>query len=304
MKRGLIVVSALAAVCTIVGLSSAFAFGPGCCKSKDAKTTKMAKSDSCSRTCGSMDEFPSISMKVGDKSYDCCMSAEAAAKKAGTKVLYVVADEKFECKEKAMAALACASEKFVDRYLTIACVADGKVMYCEDEDGCSSSKTASASCQKDAKLAKAETKDEAKTCPLSGQKIAKSDDKAMAKTGSSTCCKSKSGKSMTKAEIEACCKNAKELKFMVCGRTFKSRDEAAKARDAALKSVANIRMTYLVDGKEVDCSSKVCPKAKADGKVKYVVNKEQMDCEDAARVAAARAKYEAARNYAEKLAKI
>lgn len=288
MKRGLIVVSALAVACSL-WLSSANAFGPACCKSKDAK---VAKADSCTRTCGSKDEFPSMAMMVGDKSYDCCMSAGEAAKKAGTKVVYVVDGEKYECKDKATEALAGASEKFVNRFMTVACVADGKVIYCEESGSCSSGAKASVTCSKDAK---AMAKADGKSCTGSATAtVAKSEG----------CCKARGGKAMTVAELAACCKNAKDVKYMVMGRMYTNREEAVKARTSALKSVEEIHMTYLVDGKEVDCSSKVCPKAKADGKVQYIVNKEKTSCEASARIALAKAKYEAARNYAEKLAKI
>jgi hypothetical protein len=108
---------------------------------------------------------------------------------------------------------------------------------------------------------------------------------------------------MTREEMEACCKKAKVVKYLVAGRTFDKREDALKARDEAQKAVKSIHLTFLVDGKEVGCSTQVCPKAKAAGKVKYVLNKEQMDCEYQARVAVSRAKFDAARSVAEKLAK-
>ena len=116
------------------------------------------------------------------------------------------------------------------------------------------------------------------------------------------CCKS-GRTALAKADGAGCCKDAKSVKYMVAGRTFDSYDAAAKAREQALSAVKTVSMKYIVDGKEVGCSSQVCPKAKADGKVTYVVNNEKMTSESDARIAAAKAKYEAARSAAEKLAK-
>ena len=80
------------------------------------------------------------------------------------------------------------------------------------------------------------------------------------------------------------------------GREFDKWEDAVKARDEAMSAVAKVKMTYLVDGKAVDCCSKVCPKAKEAGKVKFVVGEDNMDCEYKARVALAKAKYDAVRN--------
>jgi hypothetical protein len=63
-------------------------------------------------------------------------------------------------------------------------------------------------------------------------------------------------------------------------------------------------MTYVVDGKEVDDCAKVCPKAKAAGKVQFVVGETRTSCEDTARYTLAKAQYEAAKGVGEKLAKL
>jgi hypothetical protein len=244
-------------------------------------------------------------MMVGDKKFDCCMAAGKAAKESSKKVVYLVGDEKFECKDSASEALADASERYVERYLTVACVADGKVLYCGSKDASCSSKSAmakagGASCHGDKDKTATVAKSEGTGCTKSTAKTA-----TVAKSEGSGCCKA-SGKAMamTKEQMEACCKNAKEVKYMVCGRTFKARDEANRAREDAMKAISSIKMTYLVDGKEVDCASKVCPSAKKDGKVVFVVNKEKIKCEIEARIALAKAQYEAAHTFAEKLAKI
>lgn len=310
MRRVLILTLVLACICSL-GIAAVFAGGPGC------SGAKMAKSEACTKTCtGGPEGFPAMVMMVGDKKFDCCMAAGKAAKEASKKVVYLIGEQKFECKDSAVAALADASEQYVERYLTVACVADGKVLYCGGKDTYCAGKGAmakadGASCHGDKTMA---AKSEGATCAKSGAKtaaVAKSDDKgtcthaAMAKSEGSGCCKA-SGKAvaMTKEQMETCCKNAKEVKYLVCGRTFTKRDEAARAREDAMKALGNIKMTYIVDGKEVDCASKVCPVAKKEGKVVYMVNKEKLNCEFQARIALAKAQYEAAHNFAEKLAKI
>ncbi len=326
MRRLFTLAAALACVCSFTA-ASVFA-GPACCSGDKDKGTKItAKSDaSCTKTCGGTTEgFPTMAMVVNGKSYECCMSAAKAAKDAKTGIIYQVADQKFDCKDKAMAALADVSEEYVENYMTIACVADGKVMLCKDKTSCCAekgAKGATVSAKSEGTCTKGETtvaaKSEGGTCTKTGEKTtavaAKSDNAGCCKSGakaiaakSDGCCKDGTkakAVAMTKEEIEACCKNAKEVKYMVMGRNFKTRDEAAKARESAMTAVKPIAMKYIVDGKEVSCASEVCPTAKAEGKVKYMVNKDKMDCEIEARIALAKAKFEAARDFAEKLAKI
>jgi hypothetical protein len=314
---------ALAMACVCSFTAATVYAGPACSGDK----AKMAKSEgSCTKTCGSTTEgFPTMAMVVNGKSYDCCMSAAKAAKDAKTGIVFQVGDQKFDCKDKAMAALADVSEQYVENYMTVACVADGKVMLCKDKTSCCAEKAAkgaTVSAKSEGTCTKGETKvakSDGATCDKSGAKstatVAKSEGSGCCKSGakaaaakSDGCCSKDGAKAkavaMTKEEIEACCKNAKEVKYMVIGRAFKTRDEAVKAREKAMDSVKTIAMSYEVDGKAVKCSTEVCPKAKADGKVKYMVNKEKMDCEIEARIALAKAKFEAARDFAEKLAKL
>lgn len=314
MRRIFNLALVMACICSL-SVSAAFAGGPGCSGEKAAKSE-----GSCSKTCGGQPAgFPAMVMSVNGKTYDCCMSAGKAAKDSNAKIVYLVGDKKLECKDTAMAALADASEQFVDNYTTVACVADGKVMYCKDKASCCAEKGMTvkadgAGCDKSGAKTTAMAKSDSAGCCKSGAKaMAKADDKscgskataAMAKSDGASCDKS-GGKAvaMTKEEIASCCKSAKEVKYMLAGRTFKTHNEALKARDKTLESFKNVKMTYVVDGKEVDCSSKICPTAKKDGKVVYVVGKEKMNSEIEARIALAKAKYEAARDFAEKLAKI
>jgi len=312
MRRLVNVSLALACICSW-SISAALAGEPGCSKDK-------AKSAACMASCsGSPAGFPAMVMTVNGKKFDCCIAAGKAAKEANAKVVYMVGDQKFDCQDSAMVALADASEQFVDRYLSVAYVADGKVMYTKDSGCCSGhatmAKADGPSCHGD----KAMAKSDGATCPHAAKgetAMVKSDSKgegsscahagAMAK--GEGCCHGGGDKAMamvmSQKDIDACCKNAKEVKYIVCGRTFNCPIEANKAREKTLEALKNVKMTYVVDGKEVDCSTKVCPVAKKEGKVVYVVGSEKMKCEFQARVALAKAKYEAARDTAEKLAKI
>lgn len=330
MKRFVLVAVAFAAVCAFT-TDLAWA-GPGCCKSKqDGKDTKLSSLTACS-----MGEFPHLTMLVGDKEFDCPMAADKAAEEKGAKVRFAVAGEQFDCKDKAMTALADVSERFVGRYTTIAAVVDGKTIYCaEDMGGCCKSKTASAegsSCSK-SKAALASAKGEGSSCSKS--KAALASDKsegsscskskaalASDKSKGSSCCKSKAA--LAKAEGKSCASACKKesfacvskdefakaiktdgTKFIVLARNFDSYDDAVKARAAAMDAMKVVKMTYVVEGKEVDCSSKVCPMAKKAGKVEYVIGETKTNCEVSARISMAKAQFDAAKKAADqKLAKI
>ncbi len=370
MKRVCCIALALAMVC---GLSASAAFaGPGCCKSKmDTKNTTMSAMTSCS-----MGEFPHMTFLVGDKTMDCPSAAEKAAEANGGKVRFAVANETFDCKDKALAALADQSERYVKRYMAIAAIVDGKLVYCKDDlTGCGEAKTASAdgsSCSKaktialtsaeegkscsskKAELAKAEgsgcskskatlaSAEEGKSCSAKKAELAKAEGSGcskskatlasaeegkscsakkaeLAKAEGSGCSKSKAGaevasfaKSCSTGDIACVSKEefgklvkSSDTKFMVLNRSFDSYDDAAKARDTAMGSVKLVKMKYMVDGKEVGCSTQVCPSAKKAGKVSYVVGEDKTGCEVTARIALAKAQYDAAKKAAdEKLAKM
>lgn len=308
MKRVCCIALALAMVC---GLSASAAFaGPGCCKSKmDTKNTTMSAMTSCS-----MGEFPHMTFLVGDKTMDCPSAAEKAAEANGGKVRFAVANETFDCKDKALAALADQSERYVKRYMAIAAIVDGKLVYCKDDlTGCGEAKTASAdgsSCSK-AKTIALTSAEEGKSCSAKKAELAKAE--------GSGCSKSKAGaevasfaKSCSTGDIACVSKEefgklvkSSDTKFMVLNRSFDSYDDAAKARDTAMGSVKLVKMKYMVDGKEVGCSTQVCPSAKKAGKVSYVVGEDKTGCEVTARIALAKAQYDAAKKAAdEKLAKM
>lgn len=291
MKRVLAFVAAMACVFSLNSLAFA---GPGCCKSKAAAA-------SASAACAA--EFPHLVMKVGEKEFECPMAAEKEVKDHGGKVVFAVAGENFVEKDAAMAALADASEEYVHKFTSIACKVDGQVIFCGQggscKDGAKLTSTGSKSCSGAAK-ASAEA---ATGCSKSKE--------ASAKGEGSGCCKSKAA-ALAKSEGTGCSKGkdamadcakaceARGAKFMVVGKTFDKYTDAVKARDAALAVLKDVNMKYIVDGKEVSCSSQVCPTAKKAGKVQYVVGTEKTGCEISARISLAKAQYEAAKNCVEK----
>lgn len=310
--------------------------GPGCCKSKkDSKDVKVSSLTACS-----MGEFPHLTMMVGEKEFDCPMAAEKVADQKGAKVRFAVAGEQFDCKEKAMVTLADVSERYVNRYMNIAVVVDGKTMYAaEDLSGCCKAKTASAEssgCSKSKSVALASAKaDKSEGCSKSKKAALASSEKsesgcskskkaalASSEKSESGCSKSKAA--LAKAEGKSCASACKKesfacvskeeyakamktdgAKFIVLARSFDSYDAAAKARDAAMDAVKVVKMSYIVEGKEVDCSSKICPMAKKAGKVEYVIGETKTNCEVMARISMAKAQFEAAKKAGDqKLAKI
>jgi hypothetical protein len=285
MKRTGIVALALIIACGF-GVSAAWA-GPGCGAHKEAKT---ASASSCSSMVG---EFPTLVMLVGDETFGCPVAAEKAAKAHDAKIVYAVAGEKFDCKDKATEALACASECYIKKFTTVATVVDGRVIFASDKDcksTCSGKETTvaatSSGCSKSKEMTLA--KASGKGCCQSKA--------AMASAG---CCKSKA-QTMTQAQIDAEVKNAKVVKYMVVGKTYDCPKEASKARDEALAAIKAVQMKYVVDGREVPSSAEVCQMARKAGKLQYVVGTEKTDCETSARVTLAKAQFEAAKKAAEK----
>ena len=281
------------------GVSAAWA-GPGCGAHKEAKT---ASASSCSSMIG---DFPKMVMMVGDETFECPSAADKAAKSHDAKIVYAVAGEKFDCKDKATEALACASECYIKKYTSIATVVDGRVIFASDKDCKStcSSKGSVVATKTDGCKSK-ETTVAAKSGGCSKSKemtLAKASGKGCCQSAgasASACCKSKA-QTMTQAQIDAEAKNAKVVKYMVLGKTFDCPKEASKARDEALAAIKSVHMKYVVDGKEVGSSEDVCPMAKKAGKVQYVVGTEKLNSETSARVTLARAQFEAAKKAAEK----
>ena len=137
-----------------------------------------------------------------------------------------------------------------------------------------------------AKAAKADGKECTKKCPLEAAKLAKANGKVCSKA---------------KAHCESFAAQGKTVKYRVVGRDFDTWDDAVEARDQASAAAKKVGMKYIVDGKEVACASQVCPKAKAAGKVVYVVSGEKMECQYRARAALAKAQCKAAKEACTKL---
>lgn len=279
MKRTMTFVLVLTLVCGLT-VAVADAGGPGCAgKSKDGKIAKTC--DSSKRSC-ELGAFPAMVMKVGDKTYECPAEAGQAAAGHGEQITYWVCDQSFTDKNEAIVALAAASEKYVEKFTRIGYLKDGKVEFCADSAG-------------------------GKNCPGKGmgQKVAH---------GGKTCGQTSGEKVAHDGEtcrhdrdekaVKGRHNSSQQHKFYVLGREFKTWDEAVQARDEAVTAMKKTKMTYLVDGKEVDGCEKVCPKAKADGKVQFVVGETKTNCENYARCTLARCQYEVARSVGERLAKL
>ncbi len=298
MRRRLMIVGLVGLACSL-GVSSAYA-GPGCCASK--KKAQVAKASCTQKPCGDLGEFPTMLMKVGEMTYGCSASAQKAASSNGSKVVFVVGAEQFSKKNQAVVALASATEQYVERFTTIACLVDGKLVYCDEKSKAGCSAACAAKCQKacsstsstsskggcgtkarKATVAKAETESEGFW--KNKGKLVKADE--------STCGqKAKSAKS----EGKTLCDKSKCGSFFVLGREFSTHQAAVKARENALSVVKKINMTYIVDGRKVHCGTQVSPEDTAAGKVQFVVEEFKTGCEYDARIALAKAKYDAAKS--------
>lgn len=145
----------------------------------------------------------------------------------------------------------------------------------------------------------ASDKGEGSSCSKSKAALAKAEGKACA-----SACKKESFACVSKDEFAKAIKTD-GAKFIVLARNFDSYDDAVKARAAAMDAMKVVKMTYVVEGKEVDCSSKVCPMAKKAGKVEYVIGETKTHCEVSARISMAKAQFDAAKKAGDqKIAKI
>jgi len=279
MRRGLLLIVALTVVCGL-GISSALA-GPGCGHHKEGAQAKAAANEMMCNP----GTFPDMVTTVGDKTYDSLEDAEMAAKAQGGKVVYVVGKDKFEDRNKAAEALACAAECYVNRFVSIGCTVEGNIVYC----------CADTNSQRQA------------VCPVTGKTVSHEKGRcgvndAVAKEDSKGACQKpcfKDGK-IVMADGKTC-DPAKCAPFVVAGQTYKTWGEAQTAHAAAVKATEQIKLTYLVDDQTVNDAEKVCPKAQAAGKVQFVVNKDnkpcdKTSCETNARFLVAKARYESARS--------
>jgi len=182
-----------------------------------------------------------------------------------------------------------------------------KSVSADDTRTCSKSKVVKASSSTCTKTKVAAADDSKATCSKSKEaKLAKADgptcskskEAKLAKADGPTCSKSKEAK-LAKADDSSvkdksgCCKGD-DIKFMMAGRLFDTREEAEAARAKVLLAVKLVSMQYRFGDKTVDCATKVCPKAKEAGLVKFVVGDTTYDCEYHARINLAKAKVAAA----------
>ncbi len=285
MRRGLMIAWAMTLLC---GLTASPVLAQSGCSGKSKTTAK-----ACGKTCCEAD-FPTMTFMLGEKSYTSHEAAEKAAGDMTSKVVFVVGDQKFDTATEAMKTLACMSECYADRFLSIGGVVDGKLAYCSKSEKCQGAKTATG-CAKTQKTAGAScqsgvAKTGKKTCG-SGKDAKTCGSKASGKS----CCSKDGAKSAKKGSCcEGVCPKDKATKFVVAGVSFDKYDDAVKARDRAQKAADAVKLSYLVNGQKVDCESKVCPKAKAAGQVKFVVTGEETSCEFQARVLMSKARVAAA----------
>ncbi|MBX3394146.1 MAG: hypothetical protein KF841_02135 [Phycisphaerae bacterium] len=333
MRRITTLLACLAA-CSL-GISTAMAAGPGCSGQKEGgeKTASCTKAASgCSepgefphmvRMVGDKSvECPMTAEKMAKESNTKVMFAVAGQKFEKEGEAWAALADNSEMFVKHFATIACV----MDGKTYYVC--DDGAKCCADKSASACTKggemktaSAGASCHgdKQAKLASADDKPatctkkegeqvamkDSKSCCATKGKLASAEEKkegcgkgCVSKTGDGKDCCGPQGQKMAVIDAKTCaemCKTAKDQKFMVAGNTYKTWDEAAKAREQVITAIHTVSMKYIVDGKEVDCASKVCPTAKSEGKVKYVVGKKQMDCELMARVELAKAQFEAAK---------
>lgn len=271
MRRWMTALSMAAALCIT---ASAVYAGPACCASKksknDALKAKMvaAGNKTCAteaKTCSAENAFPAIERK------------------------FVVAGQMFDTEEQAWQGLADASEQYVKQYTSIACVVDGKVVYC-DEKG-------NATCQSGnaATVALVSTKSDS-CCKSGAAKVASTCSKTKASCDkaelakSSTCDKTVKTTLVSaedgdkpaccKAKL-ACCEEAKKAgkKGNCCAGEAKvasaAKSQCSKAKTAALVSADDKKSTcdkaakaslVKADEKAGCCKSKTAALAKADDK--------------------------------------
>lgn len=138
--------------------SVAMAGGPECAKaakSCDKSKATCASDASCEAKLGKC--MPKMAMMVGDKSFECPMSAGEAAKKEGKSITYRVSGKDYDTKEKAMAAYADVMDKFAAKFASVQTTEECKTA-CEGQGSCSGEKKAGCcSGDKSAKTTKTES---------------------------------------------------------------------------------------------------------------------------------------------------
>lgn len=197
----------------------------GCC-SKKAKTVADSTPTADTKECplakkvnAVLTSLPAMQYRVGDETTTCSKSAASMADKSGKPIEFIVGDESFESKGKAIVQLTTLLDKEMESMKSIQFVAGGK-------------------CH---------------ACPMTAKSIAKS---------------SKSS-----------------VKYRVAGVDFDKKADAQKARDAIVIAVADVAMSYKVDGKTFGCDKAAGAKCKKTGKdMTYVVGDTETGCHATAKL--------------------
>jgi len=125
MKRWMIALSMTAALCMSAMTAQA---GPGCCgKSKDANAKD------CNSSMAMAKRLAATLASSRNACKDKCGSGGVAFPTIERK--FVVGDDIYDTEAQAWEGLAKASEAYVGRFTSIACVVDGKVVYCDEQSG-------------------------------------------------------------------------------------------------------------------------------------------------------------------------
>ncbi len=192
---------------------------------KNTKDTIAKKSKGCcdknksKKVDAVLTSLPAMQYRVGGETTLCSKSAAAMADQSGKPIEFVVGDDSFANKGKAIAQLTTLLDEEMESMKSIQFVAGGK-------------------CH---------------ACPMTAKSIAKS-----SKTS---------------------------LKYRVAGVDFDKKSDAQKAKDAIVKAVADVAMSYKVDGQKYGCDKMAGAKCKKTGKhMTYVVGDTETECKATAQL--------------------
>jgi len=265
---------AAAALCT-----NALAGGDECQKS--CSQTKSGCTEGSLSACATK-AMPKMVVMVGDKTFECPMSAGDCAKKEGKPVVYSVNGKKFEDQEKAFVAYADAMDQFVVRFTAVRTMEE-----CMKDCG--------SSCASDACTSNAKTCDATKSTCTAGKNT------GVTGTTGGTCTKSGgASKDTTKVAAGGCCEKDGKVAsaanvFCVAGQCFDSRDKADKAAQVVAVAIKEVKLSYKVGEKSFCCDKMAGEEAtKTSQKIMYVVGQDCTPCNIMGRVNLAKAKVAAA----------
>jgi hypothetical protein len=287
MRRKMIMTAAVVVVCGLA-LPAAYAGGMGGNDPKAGLSAPMPQS--AAPWCKPNAPFPSMTIKVGTKTYNRWMDAERAAKAANANVTYLVGDQTYNNHDEAMTALANESENFVQHFLKIGYVEkDGKIVYRENDPNEKSPTEIAWGEALTHRTRMAQT-----GTPTKG---------GMEGAGRMTATPGEHGTHTTPMEgtpKETDFNPSNYLKFIVAGRECNNLNTAEKTRDDATAAIKNVKVEYLVDGKSYKTWTNECEQARAAGTLTYRIGSDRTSSEDFARVTLARTQWEAVKFALEK----